>query len=245
MRRLLLLLLFAAAGSAACRVLSSGLPIGDSSTAVDGGGLVRGDAPPLADEGSAPVPVEQPGVAGTGCSDGTREGFRDSSVWPIIAGCAGGFSQPGVIGTLRPACALLAGDSSYNPTGAGCSAADLCSKGWHVCLGGPDVKSHSPTGDCEGAVLAGEPRFFIVATGATSTGVCISDTAAANDLHGCGGLGQPESPDCPPLNRRMGFADCRQTDKVWSCGTASESTEEAAVVTKSGPTLGGVLCCKD
>jgi hypothetical protein len=94
-------------------------------------------------------------------------------------------------------------------------------------------------------VLAGEPRFFLVATGATSTGICTSDRATTNDLHGCGGLGQPESGDCPPLGRRMGFADCLATAKVWSCGTASQSTEEAAVVTKSGPSLGGVLCCKD
>jgi hypothetical protein len=112
-------------------------------------------------------------------------------------------------------------------------------------LDGHDVKSHSPTGNCEGCVLAGEPRFFLVATGATSTGLCTSDRTTTNDLHGCGGLGQPESMDCAPLGRRMGFADCLETAKVWACGRDTESTEEAAVVSKSGPTLGGVLCCKD
>jgi len=197
------------------------------------------------EDATGPLPVEQPGIAGSGCSDGTREGFRESSVWPLIAGCAGGFSQPGVIGSLKPSCALRAGDSSNNPTGVGCGAADLCDTGWHVCLDGPDVRSHSPTGDCEGCVLAGEPRFFLVATGATATGVCTSDRNTTNDLHGCGGLGQPESQDCPPLDRRMGFADCRETENIWSCGTASQGTEEAEVVIKSGPTLGGVLCCKN
>jgi hypothetical protein len=243
---LLLLLVFGAAGTTACRVLSSGLPADDTTPTADGGASpVRLDAPALTEDASAPKPVELPGVAGTGCSDDTREGFRDSTVWPRIAGCAGGFSQPGVIGALKPTCRLRAGDSSNNPTGIGCSAADLCAIGWHVCLDGPDVKSHSPTGDCEGCVLAGEPRFFLVATGATSTGICTSDRTATNDLHGCGGLGQPESGDCPPLDRRMGFADCLATADVWACGADGQSTEEAAVVTKSGPTLGGVLCCRD
>jgi hypothetical protein len=244
-RRVLSLLVLATAGTAACRVLSSGLPADDTNTMADGASPVRADAPTPTDEPLPPTPVEQPGIAGSGCSDGTREGFRDSSVWPVIAGCAGGFSQPGVIGALLPTCAMRAGDSSNNPAGIGCSAADLCTIGWHVCLDGTDVKSHSPTGDCEGCVLAGEPRFFLVATGATSTGICTSDRTTTNDLHGCGGLGQPESGDCPPLDRRMGFADCLATAKVWSCGTAMQNTEEAAVVTKNGPTLGGVLCCKD
>ncbi len=245
MRRLPLLLLLGAALSAACRVLSSGLPTGADDAPADGAAPERADAPAVADHAVAATTFEQPGIAGTGCSDGTREGFRDSSLWPSIAGCAGGFSQPGVIGLLLPTCRLQAGDTSSNPVGSGCSAADLCAAGWHVCLDGSDVRSHSPTGDCEGCVLAGEPRFFIVATGATPTGVCTSDKTAANDLHGCGGLGRPESPDCPPLSRRMGFADCRGTDEVWSCGTAAQSTDEAALVTKAGPTLGGVLCCKD
>ncbi len=245
MRRLLLLLLFGAAFTPACRVLSSGLPNGDTTATADGGGPRRTDAPAPPDEAVTSSAVEQPGVAGTGCSDGTREGFRDSTVWPLIAGCAGGFSRPGVVGAVKPSCAMLAGDSSDNPAGVGCSAADLCATGWHVCLDGPDVRSHSTTGDCEGCVLAGEPRFFLVATGATSTGVCTADRTENNDLHGCGGLGEPESEDCPPLSRRMGFADCLETAKVWSCGTAAQSAEEAAVVTKSGPTLGGVLCCKD
>lgn len=240
-----MLLLSAAAGTAACRVLSSGLPVDDSSALPDGADPMHADLPPPVDEASTPLAFEQPGVPGPGCSDGTREGFRDSSMWPIIAGCAGGFSEPGVIGSLKPACALRAGDNSSNPAGKGCSAADLCDVGWHVCSNGPDVRAHSPTGDCEGCVLAGEPRFFLVAIGATPTGICTSDRTATNDLHGCGGLGEPGSPDCPPLSRRMGFADCRATDGAWSCGTASESLEEAAVVTKSGPTLGGVLCCKD
>lgn len=189
---------------------------------------------------------EPPGVPGAGCSDGTREGFRDPEHWPDIAGCAGGFGQAGVIGTpdLEPACNRMAGDTSANPMGSRCSAADLCAQGWHVCRSGSDVAEHSPTG-CESCVSPGEPRFFLVASGASSIGVCSPDPSEANDLHGCGGLGQPESDGCPPLTRRMGFADCMATKGIWSCGSDHESLEEAAKVTKTKPALGGVLCCRD
>ena len=57
-------------------------------------------------------------------------------------------------------------------------------------------------------------------------------------------IGQPESSGCPPLNRRMSFADCAATG-VWWCGTADQSLLEADVVYKPDSSLGGVLCCKD
>jgi hypothetical protein len=146
---------------------------------------------------------------------------------------------------LHPACDLQAGDTSANPNGTGCTAADLCAQHWHVCRNGADVAQHSPTGDCESCVAAGEPRFFLVASGASSMGVCSPDGREANDLHGCGGLGQPESDGCAPLGRRMGFADCLATRGVWSCGSDFDSLQEAAVVTKKQPSLGGALCCRD
>jgi hypothetical protein len=203
-------------------------------------------------DASLPPDVGEPaGVPGrpgdVGCADGTREGFRDIVHWPSIAGCAGGFAAPGVLGTpkLTPVCNRMAGDTSVNPTGAGCNAADLCAAGWHMCQNGYDVSQHSPTGDCESCVLPGEQRFFLVASGASLMGQCSPDPSAANDLHGCGGLGQPESEGCQPLTRRMGFADCLATNGVWLCGSVSDSQWEAKVVSKSGPTLGGTLCCQD
>jgi hypothetical protein len=244
------LLLAALAGSFGCEVLSSGLP---GAAGPDAG---ERDAPPdradlpLAFDAVFAIDVgESPGLVGppaiVGCSDGTREGFRDYGAWRDIAGCAGGFDIPGVVAARKPACGLQAGDTGVLPTGAGCGAADLCAAGWHVCEDATDVKKHSPTGDCEGCVLAGEPRFFLVAAGASAMGICSSDPGATNDLHGCGGLGQPESPECSPLTRRMGFADCLATAGVWACGTAEQNLNEAALVTKTGPTLGGVLCCRD
>jgi hypothetical protein len=243
------LLLFALAGTLGCRVLSSGLPDAAPDAAGRDTGLLRADLSPGLDTVLSIDVGESPGLEGppaiVGCSDGTREGFRDYSTWQSIAGCAGGFAVPCVVAAPQPTCGLQAGDTSLRPTGVGCGAADLCATGWHVCADAADVKRHSPTGGCEGCVLAGEPRFFLVASGASSMGICSPDPGAANDLHGCGGLGEPESPECSPLTRRMGFADCLATGGVWACGTAEQSLQEAALVTKTGPTLGGVLCCRD
>jgi len=242
-----------AAALPGCRVLDSGL-------ANQGGGNPRTDAaaqpedaePAWTDVDAVPSEVgEPPGVPGVplavGCSDGTREGFRDVANWPNIAGCAGGFDQPGVIGSpeLPATCSLHGGDTSANPTGVGCSAADLCSEHWHLCRNGNDVAQHSPTGSCESCVPAGELRFFLTASGASSMGICSPDTAATNDLHGCGGLGQPEADTCAPLSRRMGFADCLATQGVWLCGEESNSLQEAALVTKPKSSMGGALCCRD
>ncbi len=245
--------IFVALALTACRVLTSGLPgPGATGTGHDAG--PGPDAIPMAGpDGAAPMvdAGEPPGVVGrplvVGCSDGTREGFRDLANWPDIAGCSGAFDQPGVIGApdLLPTCDRRAGDSGANRQGQGCTAADLCAEQWHMCRDGGDVASHSPTGDCESCVPAGEPRFFLVAAGASSMGICSPDARAANDLHGCGGLGQPESDGCAPLTRRMGFADCLATQGVWACGGDFDSLQEARVVTKRGITLGGALCCKD
>ena len=243
----------AASALVGCRVLTSGLP-GSDATAPDRDAAVAGkDVAAIGLDG--PVPAVDAGVPEgisgapvlVGCSDGTREGFRNLSVWPNIAGCSGAFDQMGVVGTpdLPATCELQAGNSSPIPVGAGCSAADLCAPHWHVCRDGSDVARSSPTGDCEGCVGAGERRFFLVASGASPIGICSPDSRESNDLHGCGDLGEPESDGCAPLARRMGFADCLATNGVWSCGNDLDSLREAAVVTKPGPSLGGVLCCRD
>jgi len=242
--------LFASAVLAGCQTLTSGLAKPPAPT--DAGDA---PAPDLAEGGgweATPVVLdagEPPGLPGApelvGCSDGTREGFRDLGAWPDIAGCAGAFDQPGVVGLTAPACGRRAGDTGVAPAGRGCSAADLCAEHWHLCRDAADVASRSPAGGCEGCVPAGEPRFFLVAAGASAMGVCSPDPEAANDLHGCGWLGRPESEACAPLLRRLGFADCRATDGVWSCGDTSDHLREAALVTKPGPGLGGALCCRD
>jgi hypothetical protein len=250
-----------------CRVFSAGLATDGTAAGAtgmgpsDSGGEETG--PPVdrlggwtsdsgANRGDARQPADVTPVIGVpatvGCSDGTREGFRDLENWPNIAGCAGGWNVPGLLATSSrsPSCDRVAGNDSPNSTGAGCCAADLCALTWHACLDGPDVASHSPTGGCESIVSPGDKAFFVVMAGASPQGVCYPDSSAVNDLHGCGSasIGQPESEGCPPLTRRMGFADCEATD-VWQCGSADDSLDEAEVVTKLDSSMGGVLCCKD
>ena len=255
-----------------CRVYSAGLATdgtaGDSSRMGDADSDDGGKRPaietlggsaiePNAYGGDAGGPVDLPLAIGApvtvGCSDGTREGFRDIKNWPKIAGCSGGWTWHGLLDSYarKPLCNRAAGNDSHNPGGLGCSATDLCALTWHVCRDGPDVASSSPTGGCESIVSPGEEALFVVMAGASLQGVCYPgnpDQPAENDLHGCGSIGrigQPESSGCPPLDLRMGFADCAATAGVWVCGTAADSLTEARVVTKPDSALGGVLCCRD
>jgi hypothetical protein len=194
------------------------------------------------------------GLASTvGCSDGTREGFRDFNRWPSIAGCAGGWQKLGlpVTGALATPCAGIAGNSSPSPDGLQCSpndacvecgVADLCAPSWRPCMSGQEVIERSRTG-CEDILPPGEKGLFIAMLGASMNGVC--EANEHNDLHGCGNLGSPENDQCPPFTRRMGFADCDNTNGVWKCGGPTQNTREADVVIKTRPDLGGILCCKN
>jgi hypothetical protein len=245
----------------ACNIYDPGLshPGAASEPDIDAARLATEDAAPPADTRPdrplAPDVVadrnEPPGLAGApdvvGCADGTREGFASVEDWPSIAGCSGAWQVPGATGVegREPRCGREGGDSGRHADGQGCSIADLCAAGWHVCRDAGEVARISPTG-CESAVVAGETRLFVVAAGASPQGICLPDPAAANDLHGCGSsfLGQPEDNGCYPLERRLGFADCAATG-VWSCGTADDHLREAVLVTKRDSSLGGALCCRD
>jgi hypothetical protein len=154
---------------------------------------------------------------------------------------------PGLLGpeAKTPQCGRVSGDASTNPGGIGCSVADLCAQGWHVCLNADEVARRSPT-DCESAYPVGHgDLFFVVRGGASPLGICSADPTAANDLHGCGNIGQPEAQTCQPLERRMGFADCLTSAGIWQCGQASDHLREAALVVKRNAFLGGVLCCRE
>jgi hypothetical protein len=241
--------------AAACRVLEPGLPStfdGDSPRLP---ALVDAAAPDTAAGLSQPDVAadrgfDEPGIAGDpaqmGCADGTREGFTSLPDWPDIAGCSGAWSVPGLLGTQArdPSCMRQAGNDGLNPLGDGCGVTDLCAPAWHVCRDAADVRVSSPSG-CESAVQSVEPRFFLTLAAASSQGICAPDRNAANDLHGCGTLGQSESASCEPLDRRMTYAECQASMGVWSCGGPGEHLIEAALVSKTGSALGGVLCCRD
>jgi hypothetical protein len=145
-----------------------------------------------------------------------------------------------VITTLMPACGLAAGDDGNNPNGQGCNVADLCEVGWHVCTNAADVGASSPSG-CMGATSQNDPMlFFVQRQSGPGTANC---GMGANDLFGCGNLGaMPNANSCMPLDR---FSNnlCASLGAPWMCG--NDGFAEASNVTKSGPNLGGVLCCRD
>jgi hypothetical protein len=168
-------------------------------------------------------------ISTIGCSDGTREGFLDTTMYPDIAGCAGGWSIPGIMGfnpgtapdcpsiatfdTLDPACGRQAGNSSANPNGTGCNVADLCAAGWHVCTSSADVMSHSPTG-CDGAAPDSTSVFFATRQSSTGCGVCATGTAIG--------------PQCTPASCNTG---CAQTaaisNDVFGCGNIGSTPSSA------------------
>jgi len=215
----------------------------DSQTALDANDDT-GPVPP-GDAGGFDAGPLPPDIAG--CADGTREGFADAGRWPRIAACSGAWSLPGLLDddARTPHCDRAAGNDGTVPGGEDCSAADLCSAGWHLCAGADDVRTHSPTG-CLGATPAETPRFFAAAQGASAAGTCspVPDPASANNLHGCANIGDLDDISCVPLERILSFATCATTG-VWHCGGSDEWLREAAVVTKDGPALGGVLCCSN
>ncbi|KYF81579.1 hypothetical protein BE17_50450 [Sorangium cellulosum] len=203
------------------------------------------------DEGCVP--------ATNGCSDGTREAFVEEDIYPLIAGCAGGFTVPGILIDPLPQCGFGGGNTGQNPEGLGCSASDLCARGFHICKGADDVALHAPTG-CDGAVA--EPGLFF-ATRQGSTGcaycalgdnmdpdVCTGESCAldcatsritANDLFGCGSVGRRPRL-CGVLDRTSGDL-CEALKEPWDCG--GDGYNESNHVIKPGAAGGGVLCCAD
>jgi hypothetical protein len=210
-------------GGAACSPCTSGLACGTSSDCV--GGLCAG--------GHCTEP---------GCSDGKREGFASSS---NIAACSGGWTVPGVAtpASQMPACKRNSGDdNASNPSGSGCSVADLCAQGWHVCATSAEVAASSGAISCAAATFdAG--TFFVTRQSGNGNAGCAA--GGVNDLFGCGNVGNAANASCSPLTRTNGTG-CSVTGAPWSCGAvAAGNLTEANTVTKSGAGKGGVLCCRD
>ncbi|MGC4114211.1 MAG: hypothetical protein QM765_06240 [Myxococcales bacterium] len=212
----------------------------------------------------------------TGCADGTREGFQDLNTYPTIASCSGGWSVGGVTrADLVPTCDRKSGNSGQNQAGDGCSAADLCAAGWHVCSGKTEVAAKAGAKGCEESVPAGSPdksMFFAVAQHSAQFSQC-DDTATTgdNDVFGCGNLGIALTADkgCGVLTRALasmkagscGYNEAEPGLGPWQCiGGAGSDIHEGGIVAKHGcpnssctwngaPTgnwdRGGVLCCRD
>jgi hypothetical protein len=163
----------------------------------------------------------------TGCADGTREGFRDDTTFPNIAGCSGGFQVPGVMpfnpgtapacatiatfDTVDPACNRQGGNDGANPTGVGCNVADLCAVGWHVCVGATDVTMHSPSG-CDGATTSGDPPLFF------------TTRQSSDGCYDCA-TGALIGPSCNSMDCVAGCAETASTSNdVFGCGNFGKSS---------------------
>jgi len=196
-----------------------------------------------------------------GCADGTRDAFLDTARYERIAACAGGFAIAGLSRALAPMCDRGAGDDGPNPSGVGCTAADLCAPGWHVCVTAGEVASHSVDG-CRGASDAPPASFFATrqtgpGCGHCSTGAdrscdntscrpgCAQTENTTNDIFGCGNLGAaPRAASCGVLDR---FSNnlCGSLGPPWRCDDDPRGLRESDFVVKRGAAGGGVLCCLD
>ncbi|MFO0744356.1 MAG: MopE-related protein [Myxococcota bacterium] len=161
------------------------------------------------DEG-LPHPCTNNSPLVVGCSDGTREGFMDYATHALVAACGGAWDQPGLDGA--PSCSRQAGNHGLKASGAGCSAADLCASGWHVCRGPDDFADHAVDG-CATAVDPFYPSFgtgtfgvgadglpltplpggaIFVARGTVATDTCsdvLVGPVGGSTIFGCGNLG--------------------------------------------------------
>ena len=209
-----------------------------------------------------------------GCADGQREGFVDQVTYTHIAGCSGAWDHPGITPeSVVPTCGRQGGDDGAHPEGDGCSSADLCADGWHVCSTWSEVAQKSPTG-CAGATppdAAPKSLFFAIRQPSANGSVCGQWGDGFNDVFGCGNLGNglPAAKNCGPLDRVLastianscGFNEAEPNLGPWQClGDATSHLNEGATVTKKGcpndgcsydgqpvgnSDKGGVLCCRD
>ena len=176
-----------------------------------------------------------------GCSDGTREGFRDLIRFNNLAACGGAWTVPGIHHNEGPACERQSGNTGTNREGIGCNVEDLCAQGWHVCLGKGDVMTRSEYG-CEGIMdgVENRPGFFLTRTSSRGSLLCSPDTVGEpdnmNDIFGCGNFGcYATGGDCDPL-KLSGHNLCSALRT--SCG-CYKSGSEVLCSNKSGACDGG------
>lgn len=205
------------------------LGCGDAFETADTGG--GGSGAFQGEGGSASDPI--------GCADGKRELFNDEVASPTVAGCSGAFDVPGVttLASMAPSCGREAGDDGNNRDGVGCSVADLCAVGWHVCERSAEVSACS--------IDTAGPAFFVTRV-STTDGSLMCTQGGSDNLVGCGiDVGQPPDPadSCGALNTVLIFSKCDSELPAWWCGASTDV--EAEVVTKSGRDEGGALCCRD
>ena len=213
-----------------------------------GGGQAGSDGQPDA-SGTAGESPDQPDAqpsSSLGCADGTREGFNSVAKYPNIAACAGAWQVPGFVApeTLTPQCDRHAGNDGNAPDGIGCSVADLCADGWHVCDSASEVSMN--TESCSDATPPGAPPAFYATRQRGSMMTCDrTNQTGTSNIFGCGNIGSTAMSACAPLIDMLSDTDCRG-NRPWTCveGPIGQNLNELANATKPGPARGGVLCCR-
>ena len=165
----------------------------------------------------------------SGCADGAREGFRDTTLFPDVAGCAAQWFPSSL---------------SQRPLGDRCGQnlrecprpSDACDRGWHVCGAGPFGKHEIlDQVTAEGCAGAGSGSF-VAALGA---GSCECSADEDNGAACCGD-------DCEP----------RRGSCLWPDSTASIARHPSLARSCARIDLGitwtpvqvdhdiGVMCCR-
>jgi hypothetical protein len=185
-------------------------------------------------------------VSPMGCADGTREGLQPLLAYPNVAACAGGWQIAGFVApeTLTPQCDRRAGNDGDLPDGEGCSVADLCAEGWHVCESAQEFSTKAK--DCGDAFPGGAvPEFYATRQRGPDKTCDPMNLTGTNNVYGCGNFGSAAMAICAPFMHMLRDADCK-ANPPWMCvnGPINYSITELLDVTKPGSARGGVLCCR-
>jgi hypothetical protein len=219
---------------------------GGGAAGATGGQGVAGATPDAGVAGTIGTPDAHP-ISSLGCADGTREGFTSVANYPDIAACAGGWQIPGFVGpgAMSPACERRGGNDGARPDGEGCSVADLCAEGWHVCESAHEFSTKAT--DCRDALsTAGGALVFYGTRQRGPDKTCDpSNQTGTNNVFGCGNFGSPAMAACAPFTHMIRDADCK-ANPPWMCvdGPIDYNVSELLDITKPGPAHGGVLCCR-
>lgn len=172
-------------------------------------------------------------VSDTGCAAGEAQGFLGQK---SISACAGAWS---VAGVATEASYSRQCDSNGDADGQGCSVADVCAVGWHVCESATEVLDASDNLGCNG-VSDFSDGFFV--TRQSGPGSIIMSEDGTNDVFGCGqGAGVKSDNEKRGLNA-FTHNKCSQVDGSWSC--PGSGYDEALTIVHN-TNVGGALCCRD
>ena len=197
--------------------------------------------------GAVDVAPEAPPISAIGCADGTREGLTQLAKFPDVAACSGGWTIPGFLApeTRTPQCNRAAGNDSERTDGEGCSVADLCAEGWHVCESAHEFAMKAT--NCDLAFPGGAIKMFFATRQRGPVSTCDpANEDGTNNIYGCGNFGSNAPTICAPFMHMLRDVDCK-ANRPWMCEngpTTNTSDTELVDVTKPGSDHGGVLCCR-